>query len=237
MISRSLSVLTVIALVTFVGQSSRAVWDYVAGPLDLVRVEGDLSDAERKIVVAAVNDVMSTGDVVNVRDIRDKVTNIDWIRAVTVRRNWPNSVHVTVNRELPTARWGFDSYLNSNGNVLSMAQKYPFDLPIINAATTDSSSSMKLFKTFSALVERSGLRIVELDESSVAGWTVTFANGLSVALGTTGLLNRLRRFVCVYEEVLRGNEEHVVRADARYPSGVAIEWDGESSTLLASRGL
>ena len=237
MISRSLSVLTVIALVTFVGQSSRAVWDYVAGPLDLVRVEGDLSDAERKIVVAAVNDVMSTGDVVNVRDIRDKVTNIDWIRAVTVRRNWPNSVHVTVNRELPTARWGFDSYLNSKGNVLSMAQKYPFDLPIINAATTDSSSSMKLFKTFSALVERSGLRIVELDESSVAGWTVTFANGLSVALGTTGLLNRLRRFVCVYEEVLRGNEEHVVRADARYPSGVAIEWDGESSTLLASRGL
>ena len=237
MISRSLSVLTVIALVTFVGQSSRAVWDYVAGPLDLVRVEGDLSDAERKIVVAAVNDVMSTGDVANVRDIRDKVTNIDWIRAVTVRRNWPNSVHVTVNRELPTARWGFDSYLNSKGNVLSMAQKYPFDLPIINAATTDSSSSMKLFKTFSALVERSGLRIVELDESSVAGWTVTFANGLSVALGTTGLLNRLRRFVCVYEEVLRGNEEHVVRADARYPSGVAIEWDGESSTLLASRGL
>ncbi|MFP6795606.1 MAG: cell division protein FtsQ/DivIB [Pseudomonadales bacterium] len=237
MISRSLSVLTVIALVTFVGQSSRAVWDYVAGPLDLVRVEGDLSDAERKIVVAAVNDVMSTGDVVNVRDIRDKVTNIDWIRAVTVRRNWPNSVHVTVNRELPTARWGFDSYLNSKGNVLSMAQKYPFDLPIINAATTDSSSSMKLFKTFSALVERSGLRIVELDESSVAGWTVTFANGLSVALGTTGLLNRLRRFVRVYEEVLRGNEEHVVRADARYPSGVAIEWDGESSTLLASRGL
>ena len=237
MISRSLSVLTVIALVTFVGQSSRAVWDYVAGPLDLVRVEGDLSDAERKIVVAAVNDVMSTGDVANVRDIRDKVTNIDWIRAVTVRRNWPNSVHVTVNRELPTARWGFDSYLNSKGNVLSMAQKYPFDLPIINAATTDSSSSMKLFKTFSALVERSGLRIVELDESSVAGWTVTFANGLSVALGTTGLLNRLRRFVCVYEEVLRGNEEHVVRADARYPNGVAIEWDGESSTLLASRGL
>ena len=237
MVSRSLSVITALALLVLAVQSGRTVWGYLTGPLDLVRVEGDLSGAERTIVVAAVNEAMSMGDAINPSDLQEKIADIDWIRAVTVRRNWPNSVHVTVNRELPTVRWGIDGYLNGKGDVLSMAEKYQGNLPLVNATSSDSTASMRVFKTFSTLVGRSGLRIVELDESSVAGWTVTFANGLSVATGKTDVLNRLRRFVCVYEEVLRGNEDHVVRADARYPSGVAIEWDEEISTLVASRGL
>ena len=237
MVSRSLSVLTAFVLLVVTVESGRAVWGYITRPLDLVRVEGDLSDAERTIVVAVVNEAMSKGDVVNIRDLHEKIVNIDWIRAVTVRRNWPNSVHVTVNRELPTVRWGFDAFLNGKGDILSMAEKYSLELPLVNALSTDSVSSMKSFKTFSTLVERSGLRIVELGESSVAGWTVTFANGISVVVGKADVLNRLKRFVYVYEEVLRGNEDHVVKADARYPSGVAIEWDGKFSTLVASRGL
>ncbi len=237
MVSRSLSVLTAIVLLGVTVESGRAVWGYITRPLDLVRVEGDLSDAERTIVVAVVNEAISIGDVVNVRDLHEKIVNIDWIRAVSVRRNWPNSVHLIVNRELPTARWGFDAYLNGNGDVLSLVENYSFELPLVNASSTGSVSSVKLFKTFSTLVGRSGLRIVELVESDVAGWTVTFANGISVVVGKTDVLNRLKRFINLYEEVLRGNEDHVVMADARYPSGVAIEWDGKISTLIASRGL
>ena len=81
------------------------------------------------------------------------------------------------------------------------------------------------------------MRIAELEESRAVGWTLTFANGLSVTMGKKNLLQRLRRFVHVYEEILQGNENHVVDADARYPNGVAIEWDVEISNLVASRGL
>ena len=237
MVSRLLSVITAFALLVLAVQSGRIVSGYITAPPDLVRVEGDLSDTERMIVVSVVNEAMSTGDAINPSDLQARIADIDWIRAVTVRRNWPNSVHVAVNRELPTVRWGFDGYLNGKGDVLSMAEKYQRNLPLVNATSSDSVASMRLFKTFSTVVGRSGLRIVELDESSVAGWTVTFDNGLSVVTGKTDVLNRLRRFVCVYEEVLQGNEDHVVKADARYPSGVAIEWDEEISTLVASRGL
>ena len=237
MVSRLLSVITALALLVLAVQSGRTVSGYISGPPDLVRVEGDLSDTERTIVVSVVNEAMSTGDAINPSDLQARIADIDWIRAVTVRRNWPTSVHVSVNRELPTVRWGIDGYLNGKGDVLSMAEKYQGNLPLVNATSSDSAASVRVFKTFSTLVGRSGLRIVELDESSVAGWTVTFDNGLSVVTGKTDVLNRLRRFVCVYEEVLQGNEDHVVKADARYPSGVAIEWDEEISTLVASRGL
>ena len=142
-----------------------------------------------------------------------------------------------MNRELPTARWGVDAYVIGNGDVLSLVEDDSFELPLGNASSTGSVSSVKLFKKFSTLVGRSGLRIVELVESDVAGWTVTFANGISVVVGKTDVLNRLKRFINLYEEVLRGNEDHVVMADARYPSGVTIEWDGKISTLVASRGL
>ena len=237
MVSRLLSVITALALLVLTVQSGRTVSGYISRAPDLVRVEGDLSDTERTIVVSVVNEAMSTGDAINPSDLQARIADIDWIRAVTVRRNWPNSVHVAVNRELPTVRWGFDGYLNGKGDVLSMAEKYQRNLPLVNATSSDSVASMRLFKTFSTVVGRSGLRIVELDESSVAGWTVTFDNGLSVVTGKTDVLNRLRRFVRVYEEVLQGNEDHVIKADARYPSGVAIEWDEEISTLVASRGL
>ena len=237
MVSRSLSVFTAVVFLVLTVQSIRVAWGYVSGPLDLVRVEGDLSEGERTVVTAAVYEAMSKGDVINARALRQEIANINWVRAVTVRRTWPNSVHVAVNREIPTVRWGFNDYLNGKGDILSMAENYSADLPSVNTAYTDSATSIRLFKTFSALVERSGLRITELEESRAVGWTLTFANGLSVTMGKKNLLQRLRRFVHVYEEILQGNENHVVDADARYPNGVAIEWDVEISNLVASRGL
>ena len=237
MVSRSLSVFTAVVFLVLRVQSIRVAWGYVSGPLDLVRVEGDLSEGERTVVVAAVHEAMSKGDLISARALRQEIANINWVRAVTVRRTWPNSVHVAVNREIPTVRWGFNDYLNGKGDILSMAENYSADLPSVNAAYADSATSIQVFKTFSALVERSGLRITELEESRAVGWTVTFANGLSVEMGKKDLLQRLRRFVHVYEEILQGNENHVVDADARYPNGVAIEWDVEISNLVASRGL
>ena len=237
MVRRSRSVFTAVVFLVLTVQSIRVAWGYVSGPLDLVRVEGDLSEGERTVVTAAVYEAMSKGDVINARALRQEIADINWVRAVTVRRTWPNSVHVAVNREIPTVRWGFNEYLNGKGDILSMAENYSADLPSVNTAYTDSATSIQLFKTFSALVERSGLRIAELEESRAVGWTLTFANGLSVTMGKKNLLQRLRRFVHVYEEILQGNENHVVDADARYPNGVAIEWDVEISNLGASRGL
>ena len=237
MLSRSLSTLTAIVFLALAVQSVRVAWGYISGPLDLVRVEGDLSEGERTVVIAALYEAMSKGNVISARALRQEIANINWVRAVTVRRTWPNSVHVAVDREIPTVRWGFNEYLNGKGDILSMAENYSGDLPWVSTAHTDSATTIRVFKTFSALVERSGLRITEMEESRTIGWTVTFANGLSVAMGKKDLLQRLRRFVHVYEEILQGNENHVVGADARYPNGVAIEWDVETSTSMASRGL
>ena len=112
MASRSLAVFTAIVFLALTVQSIRFVWGYISGPLDLVRVEGDLSEGERAVVIAALYEAMSKRNVISARALRQEIANINWVRAVTVRRTWPNSVHVAVNREIPTVRWGFNEYLN-----------------------------------------------------------------------------------------------------------------------------
>ena len=102
MASRSLAVFTAIVFLALTVQSIRFVWGYISGPLDLVRVEGDLSEGERAVVIAALYEAMSKRNVISARALRQEIANINWVRAVTVRRTWPNSVHVAVNRDIPT---------------------------------------------------------------------------------------------------------------------------------------
>ena len=127
MVSRSLSTLTAIVFLALAVQSVRVAWGYISGPLDLVRVEGDLSEGERPVVIAALYEAMSKGNVISARALRQEIANINWVRAVTVRRTWPNSVHVAVNRDIPTVRWGSNEYLNGKGDILSMAENYSGD--------------------------------------------------------------------------------------------------------------
>ena len=209
------------ALLLWGGHSVLAL---VSMPVAVVRIQGELTPEERQHVRDAVDEMLSARRSVDAGDIVDHVGRLAWVRNARARRIWPDTVHVEVERETLVARWGDTAFLTADGDIVETEVASPGSLPVLRAASSDSRAGMALLRTLSVSSGRNGLDVVQLAETPLGQWRATFANGVSVELGARDIVDRLRRFHVVYAEVLKGRESEVSRVDARYDSGIAIEW-------------
>ena len=197
-----------------------------------VRLEGQLTVPESREVQEAVATVLSRPGPHGAREVAAAVESIGWVRQVMVRLHWPDTLHVEVVRDTLAARWGDDAYLTTGGDVvplpLDAGHGADSDLPILSGSLSDGAEIMRIYNLLNAPARAVGLRIVRLDEDGVGNWTVAFADGLQVVLGSIALRERFDRFLVVYGKELAESSERVVRVDARYHTGVAVRWESES---------
>ena len=228
---RSLVWLAVVAAAGFGGlRFAEAVATVDVG---LVRLEGQLTVPESREVQEAVATVLSRPGPHGAREVAAAVESIGWVRQVMVRLRWPDTLHVEVVRDTLAARWGDDAYLTTGGDVvpvpLDAGDGEDSDLPILSGSLSGGAEIMRIYNLLNAPARAVGLRIVRLDEDGVGNWTVAFADGLEVVLGSIALRDRFDRFLVVYGKELVDSPERVVRVDARYHTGVAVRWESESS--------
>lgn len=198
----------------------------------LVRLEGQLTVPESREVQEAVATVLARPGAHGAREVAAAVESIGWVREVQVRLRWPDTLHVEVVRDTLAARWGDDAYLTTGGDVVPVpwqaGESTDSDLPILSGSLSDGAEIMRIYNLLNAPARSVGLRIVQLDEDGVGNWTVAFADGMEVVLGSIALRERFDRFLVVYGKELANASERVVRVDARYHTGVAVRWESES---------
>lgn len=200
--------------------------------VELVRLEGQLTVPESREVQEAVAKVLSRPGARGAREVAAAVESIGWVRQVMVRLHWPDTLHVEVVRDTLAARWGDDAYLTTGGDVVpepwDSGDNTDSDLPLLSGSLSEGAEIMRIYSLLNAPARAVGLRIVRLDEDGVGNWTVAFADGLEVVLGSIALRDRFDRFLVVYDKVLADSSERVSRVDARYHTGVAVRWESES---------
>lgn len=195
----------------------------------LVRLEGQLTVPESREVREAVAAVLSRPGVHGAREVAAAIESIGWVRQVMVRLRWPDTLHVAVVRDTLAASWGEDEYLTTGGDVVPVpsdsGEGRDSDLPILSGSLSDGAETMRIYNLLNVPARAVGLRIAQLDEDGVGNWTVAFADGMEVVLGSVALRERFDRFLVVYGKELAESSERVVRVDARYHTGVAVRWD------------
>lgn len=227
---RSLVWLAVVAAAGFGGlRFAEAVSTVDVG---LVRLEGQLTAPESRQVQKVVDTVLSRPGPHGAREVAAAIESIGWVRQVMVRLRWPDTLHVAVVRDTLAAGWGDDAYLTTGGDVVPVPSDSGIgpdsDLPILSGSLSDGAETMRIYNLLNAQARGIGLRIVRLEEDGVGNWTVEFADGMEVVLGSTALRERLDRFLVVYAKELADSSERAVRVDARYHTGVAVQWESES---------
>jgi len=228
---RSLVWLVVVAVAGFGGlRFAEAVATVDVG---LVRLEGQLTVPESRQVQEVVDTVLSRPGPHGARDVAAAIESIGWVRQVMVRLRWPDTLHVAVVRDTLAAGWGDDAYLTTGGDVVPVPSDSGVgpdsDLPILSGSLSDGAEAMRIYNLLNAQARAIGLRIARLEEDGVGNWSVAFADGMEVVLGSTALRERFDRFLVVYAE-LADSSERVVRVDARYHTGVAVQWESAATS-------
>ncbi len=217
------SAVVAMLLVAVVFVLAAGAWRVLQAPVEAVRIAGDLTQIEHEEVRAAVVATLRSA-VDDVAEIASAIEELGWARDAQVRRVWPQTLQVRVERDALTARWGEDRYLTTSGEVVAAPAPPEAALPNLSGTLSSGSETMRVYEMLSDRLVGHGLGLAQLEETALGGWRLTLDNGVIVLLGTEDLAARMDRALIVYEDALRGRADDLTRLDARYGSGVAVRW-------------
>ncbi|ADZ91751.1 cell division protein FtsQ/DivIB [Marinomonas mediterranea] len=191
-----------------------------------IEIEGRLINAKRQELEIAYDVLLGESLLtLSLSQAETVAVSPEWVASARIRKVWPDKIVVEVKEHQPIAYWNSRQIVTSNGEVIS--PRHGETLPLANLKGPDSSSQVVLdqFGLMSQMLSNSSLRIKELVLEKRGAWNIKFQNDVYVKLGRDKVLERLQRFIAVYKSDLSGKIENVLSVDARYPHGVAVQWN------------
>lgn len=225
------NVLGVVALVILVlGGVSGLRW-VIHRPYFQIRhavITGDLHQVDRALVAKAAERVQGSFFSVDLAAAASELKAIPWIRAVHLRRVWPDALEVQVEEQNPVAYWGDDALLNEHGEPFEA--DYLGELPHFVGPREAGQDMIQAWQHFNQWVKPLGRRVDGVELSARGAWTLSLDDGTQWRVGRDQVDNRVQRFVQVYPELHKaGVIPPGGKVDLRYANGFAISGAGGSA--------
>jgi cell division protein FtsQ len=160
----------------------------------------------------------------NLPAARRAFEKLPWVHAVNVRRKWPDRLEITVEEQVPLARWGDDALVNVQGELFRAA--YDGKLPVFVGPPGSEKEIAIQYNYFRDTLAHIRETPVAVRVTERGAWEVDLADGMKVALGREHVEERLSRFVDAYERSIALLQRRVDYVDLRYSNGFAVRIAG-----------
>ncbi|MEO1905319.1 MAG: FtsQ-type POTRA domain-containing protein [Methylococcales bacterium] len=195
-------------------------------PIRYVRVTGTfqylLKSDVKKVTGVAVQESFLTVDIIA---IRKAVEGLPWVDSATVSRVWPDIIDIHVVEQSVVAYWGHDQLLNDRGELFKPTTLAGMnDLPVLIGPTEAYQRVFELLGRVQINVENTDLALTTLVVSPQYAVSAVFENGLKVQLGSEKPIERLNRFIGVYDRMKSNANGLMRRVDMRYHNGFSVAW-------------
>jgi cell division protein FtsQ len=230
------ALMNLVADVLIIGSSAAFAWTAVIAlqrlpfyPLREVQVVNELNQVQRaQIENAARNVVSGNFFTVNIDGARAAFEKLPWVRRVEVRRQWPDTIVLSVEEHVPVARWraadGESRLVNTFGEVFVGNIDLP--LPVFSGPEGSAPEVLARYKEFDQSLSKIGQHAKAVALSPREAWQVRLDNGLLLDLGRDQtklpLAERMARFTEHYPTAIKRSQMHVVAVDMRYPNGFTL---------------
>ena len=217
--------LTALALVVFGVAALQLLLRSPLFPLREVEVHGALAHTTREeIAQAARGHVTGNFFSVDLAEVRASLEALPWVRAVQVRRVWPDRLDVELEEHVALARWGGDGLVDEQGNRFAGTGGEP--LPLFAGPAGTEGEITRRYRGFVGILAPLGTTPTQLVLSPRHAWQLRLADGLALELGRDApddpVESRLARFVAAYPQTLGRMSQKVNHVDLRYPNGFAL---------------
>jgi cell division protein FtsQ len=215
-----------------------AAWfiDPSVTPLRVARIEGDLHHLKRAQLEQAVSGMIRDGFFsVDVQAVKQAAEALPWVARASVRRVWPDTLHLWVVEQSPLARWGDEGVLNQQGEVFRPApDSIPAGLPWLHGPEDSGAEVAARYRLARELLARVGMDVVRLELSGRRAWRLQTRAGMTVELGQQGFRQRIETLLKVYPQLRDSRTEQMQRIDMRHRNGMAILWVAGSAAKKAA---
>ncbi|HTT09150.1 MAG TPA: cell division protein FtsQ/DivIB [Gammaproteobacteria bacterium] len=202
-------------------------------PIREVRINGELRHLSPVHVQQAVLAEATGGFFsVDVDRIRAAVLGDPWVREVSVRRVWPDTLVVTVSEQHPLAYWGTAALISAEGAVFRPApEQFPAGLPLLTGPEGAQMTLLNRYRQLQAWFAPLGLSVQQVDLNPRRSWRFTVVNeqaggGMSVAIevvvGRADFDARVQRLITAWPRTVGVRENDIASVDLRYTNGFAV---------------
>lgn len=220
-------------LLSFVTIALLAV-DQLYRPDTFVIAELKIKGKFEYLAVSKVEELVREQDLgnffsVELDQIKAKVEELAWVQSADVRREWPNSLSISVTEHKPAMRWGKNKWVSTSGAVVEL----PNELKAPNAIVLHGSEAqakriLLQAATWKKELNSYGLDLRDVRLSGSEAWTLDLRfevldSNFKLLLGHENVAARLARFKTLFKTQLQFSEYSLQRVDARYPDGLAVK--------------
>lgn len=195
-------------------------------PIREVRIEGDLVHLTEAAFREHLTDLTDAGLFsVDVHALRTRLMDEPWVRDISIRRVWPDTLTVRVTEQVAVARWNEGAAVNAWGEAFDPpdADLDP-GLPLLSGPEDSVAEVIAMVHTLDTALRPIGLEADSVRLTAQREWWVGLADGRTLVLGRTQAEPRLQRFVLAFNGHLRARWPDIRRVDMRYPNGFSVQW-------------
>lgn len=172
----------------------------------------------QEVLAVARSEVNGNLFTVDIERMRRSLEQLPWVRSVTIRREFPDRLAVSLEEHEALARWNGAALVNTYGEVFGAQSAAA--LPDFIGQADDSLEVAQRYVEFSRQLAVLDLQVAQLALSPRHAWQLRLSNGVVLELGREEMQQRLARFVAVYPYSLAGQTVRYV--DMRYRNGFAV---------------
>ena len=204
---------------------------YADRPITKIAVQGDLSYISQQAVQQRIAPYVAASFFsVDLTAMRAELEQMPWIAHAEVRRVWPDEVVIRLEEQLPVARWGDEALLNNQGQAFTPRELANYEhLPQLFGPQRAQQQVMQQYQVLSQMLRPLGFSIARLELRERGSWFLTTGAGstgpgIELLLGRDHLVEKMRRFIAIYDNTLKEQITNIARIDLRYANGLAVGW-------------
>lgn len=200
--------------------------DLLEGPVRKVSVKGEFRYLQQDAVKQAVapyidNDYLT----VPLGELRASLEQLPWIYRAVVRRDWPDGLIISVEEQTPIAWWGNRLLINNKGKLFSPADvSVEETLPYLEGPEGSQGEVMERYIDLGRMLDSRDMAVQSLRLSVRGSWSVALKSGLELIFGRDRVMEKLQRFLSIYDHALVEYLPDIQRIDLRYQNGLAVQW-------------
>lgn len=169
--------------------------------------------------------------------LETELETLPWVRAVLLRKAWPDTLVVEVEEQRPVAFWGKERLMNQYGELfVSELPAMRGIFPTLYSPEDKGREMAERYVQIKKWLDGLPIEIAELTEDEVGTWRMKIKGGPEVVIGTEDQEQRLLRFKVGFQRELAGKLASIRRIDLRYTNGFAVEWKQTRSAVPGTAG-
>jgi cell division protein FtsQ len=198
--------------------------------IDRLKITGQFRYIDPSVIEAAVIDQASANFFsIDLESLKADAEKLAWVESVDVRREWPDTLVLSVREHRPAMRWGEDKWISTTGVVIDLPESIEASNVILLQGSESQAKRILLQATrWKKELIAQGLEVRGVSLSQSEAWTIKlyyqgYDAEFDLLLGHEEVAERLERFELLFNRQFKFSEHALKRVDARYPDGLAAE--------------